>query len=232
MYLTTSDGRRIEFNIQGDGPGLLLPECNARWNEFGYVDKLAERYRVVTASPRGYFGSDWEESADAYTLNSVRDDLLAAADAAGLETFSVWGYSLAAAVGAFLAAATSRVRALVAGGFPLIGSYQAVVEWAEQLPVPTSPPCDPAAVIAFYRAMAAANSDERTSSLRCARCCYWGADDPIMTLGMPIDQQRRHLEEAGFVVQELPGLDHVACGTRTDLAVPIIARFLAQIATV
>jgi pimeloyl-ACP methyl ester carboxylesterase len=195
------------------------------------VDKFAERYQVVTASPRGYFGSDREESADAYTLDSVRDDLLAAADAAGLETFSVWGYSMAAAVGVFLAAATSRVGALVAGGFPLIGSYQAVVEWAEQLPVPTSPPLDPAAGIAFYRAMAASNTDQRMSSLRCARFCYWGAEDPIMTLAMPIDQQRRKLEKAGFDVQELPGLDHSACGVCTDLAVPIIERFLAQTAT-
>jgi pimeloyl-ACP methyl ester carboxylesterase len=232
MYLTTSDGRRIEFNVQGDGPGLLLPECNARWNAWGYVDKLAERYRVVTASPRGYFGSDWEESIDAYTLDSVRDDLLAAADAAGLETFGVWGYSFAAAMGAFLATATSRVLTLVAGGFPLIGSYQALVEYAERLTAPANSPCDPAAAIAFYRAMAASDTDQWMSSLRCARSCYWGAEDPIMTLAMTIDEQRRSLEKAAFVVQELPGLDHVACGMRTDLAVPMIDRFLAQKAAV
>ena len=133
---------------------------------------------------------------------------------------------------AFLAAATSRVRALVAGGFPLIGSYQALIDYAERQPEPANPPLDPAAARAFYRAMAASDTDRWMASLTRARFCYWGAEDPIMTLAMTIDEQRHSLEQAGFVVQELPGLDHSACATCTDLAVPIIDRFLTQAATV
>jgi pimeloyl-ACP methyl ester carboxylesterase len=227
VYATTSDGRRIEFEVHGDGPGLLLPQCNAPWRSF--PDMLAERYRVrvVTASPRGYFGSTREGSPDAYTLTALRDDLLAAADAADLDTFIVWGYSLTAAVAAFLATTTTRVRALVAGGLPLIGSFPALVARMKRLPAqPDVPHLDWAANRALYRGLAALPTDELLSSLTCPRLCYWGSDDENMPVAMPLDQQRSALLKAGFTVEEFPGLDHISCAVRTDLVLPIIDRFL------
>jgi pimeloyl-ACP methyl ester carboxylesterase len=190
---------------------------------------LAERYhvRVVTASPRGYFGSTREASPDAYTLDALRDDLLAAADAADLDTFIVWGYSLTAAVAAFLATATSRVRALVAGGFPLLGSFSAVVERMDQRPgYPDVPHFDWAANRAFYGAMAVQPADDLLASLACPRLCYWGTEDENITLAMPVDRQRDGLIRAGFAVREFPGLDHITCAVRTDLVLPAIDAFL------
>ena len=44
----------LTFATLGAGRGLLVPWCNVPWPELPLIDRLAESYRVVLASPRGY----------------------------------------------------------------------------------------------------------------------------------------------------------------------------------
>jgi len=224
MYATTSDGRTIEFDVHGNGPNLLLPKCNAPWG--AYVDIFASRYRVITVSPRGYFGSTREQSPSAYTPQNFRNDLLAAVDAAGMETFFVFGYSLTAALAAYLATTTARVTALVAGGFPLFGSFPAVAARAvQQRPGGQPPHLDWEANRGLYKGLAALPVDDGLAALTCDRLAFWGTDDENFPLVMPVLQQREALLTAGFLVEEFSGLDHQACVFAVELVVPMVDRF-------
>jgi pimeloyl-ACP methyl ester carboxylesterase len=94
-------------------------------------DTLAANFIVVAASPRGYQASTRLVETELYRSDLLVADFLAICDRVGLDTFSVLGYSLTAAVAAQLARATTRVEAVVAGGFPLLGSYGRVQVRAE-----------------------------------------------------------------------------------------------------
>lgn len=240
MLLTTADGRQIEYAVTGEGPGLLLPQCNERWAKYGYVEVLAGMHRVVTASPRGYFGSSREADESAYTLEAMGNDVLAAADAAGLGEFYVWGYSLTSAAAAYLAMSSERVSALVAGGFPLVGSYDAILRlvkrnialgrwlrWMNPRLWFRRQPLDPRAPLALYRGMAELPEDW-LSRLKCPRLSYWGARDKVMSLGMPVEDQRSRLERAGFQIHQFAGLKHGSCLVRSDVVVPVVSRFLNE----
>jgi len=224
MYAKTSDGRTIEFDVRGTGPNLLLPQCNAPWG--AYVDIFASRYRVITVSPRGYFGSSREPLPSTYTPQNFRNDLITAVDTAGIDTFFVFGYSLTAALAAYLATTCTRVTALAAGGFPLFGSFSAVAARVmQQHPVGQPSHLDWEANRGLYKGLAALPMDGYLAALTCDRLAFWGTQDDNVALAMPVLQQREALIGAGFSVEEFPRLDHQACVFAVDLVIPMVDHF-------
>ena len=111
--------------MRGDGPGLLVPGATFRgltcpslilWRPIhGGASQSA---RLPTQHPT--------TRVQQYSGDLLVNDLLAVCDRLGLEAFSVLGYSLTAAIAGWLGSASPRVQALVLGGFPLLGSYEAV----------------------------------------------------------------------------------------------------------
>jgi pimeloyl-ACP methyl ester carboxylesterase len=101
--------------VRGTGPGLLLAHGAGGGIELNYgpiLDRLAKRYTVV--------GSDYPgtgrtpRSIEPLTLDGLAEELVAAADAEGLESFAIAGYSMGGPVA--IRAATrhpQRVAALV-----------------------------------------------------------------------------------------------------------------------
>jgi pimeloyl-ACP methyl ester carboxylesterase len=154
----------MSYSVRGDGPGLLVPWCNFPWPDMPFVDTLADRFTVVLASPRGYQLSTRLPDSREYSAELLMNDLLAVCDHVGLEAFSVLGYSFTAAVAGWLASASSRVQAVVLGGFPLLGSYEAVLRGAEERAAEISRDGETAeeaitdfdlrAVLTFYRELA------------------------------------------------------------------------------
>ena len=97
----------LQYSVRGSGPGLLVPVCNFPWPDTPFLDVLAERFTVVAASPRGFRASTRLPSSDDYHADVLATDLLAVCDGAGLDRFSVLGYSLTAAIAAWLARVSS-----------------------------------------------------------------------------------------------------------------------------
>lgn len=133
------DGSRIEIEIRGEGPALLLPvnprpvegpqaDEMRKWGADpalgrSLIDGLCDRYRVVAFDYEGRVLS--EPKPDTLTPANVARDFLAVADAAGAEKFAYYGYSWLALSGMQLALRTNRLAALVMGGFPPIdGPYR------------------------------------------------------------------------------------------------------------
>jgi len=99
----------ITLNVQVEGPEdgepiLLLhgfPESHRTWR--AVVPELAREFRVVAPDQRGFGASDKPEGVENYRTDRILEDLVALADAIGLERFTLVGHDWGGAV-AWLAA--------------------------------------------------------------------------------------------------------------------------------
>lgn len=140
MPYTVSHRTRIYYEVEGEGPPLLLHHGLASslqfwryagytqalgagaWRDLGYTDALRPGFRLVLLDARGHGRSDKPYLADAYRIETMAADVLAVMDAVGLPWVHYWGYSLGAAVGFALAAsARDRFASFILGGYSPFG---------------------------------------------------------------------------------------------------------------
>lgn len=116
-----SRGYAIRYEDAGQGaPVVLVPGFMQSASDFrhaGYVDRLADRWRVLAVDPLGHGSSDKPHDPEAYRSPGVAADVTSVLDAVGLERAVMWGYSR----GAWLATMTaiefpSRLNGLIVGG--------------------------------------------------------------------------------------------------------------------
>lgn len=95
MARVTNGGANIWYGTLGDGPPVVMVYGiggnSRRWWE-DFPASLAERYRLVMLDNRGTGRSDHPN--EPWTMDDMVGDVLAVADAAGLETFHLLGCSL------------------------------------------------------------------------------------------------------------------------------------------
>lgn len=122
VFAKSLDNTPIAYDIQGTGPALLLLHGGWRsrqdWHEHGYVARLKERFTVVTIDIRGKGESDKPTEVAAYTIAKLCEDILAVADACGIDCFTLWGFSYGGNIGRFLAVRSKRVSKLIMMGIP------------------------------------------------------------------------------------------------------------------
>jgi pimeloyl-ACP methyl ester carboxylesterase len=216
---TLHDGSTIEVVVTGHGPAVLLPIHTA-----GYDAATAETMRAWGADPdvapaliaglqnAGFrvVAVDLEDhrmahpAAETLTPEALTRDLLAIADAAGVDRFAYAGYSWLALCGLQLAIRTDRLWALAMGGFPPIdGPYRemlAVTRAAHAFslaPRPTTPiaevepgdwdstavQTDPAQTrqfVTLYEALQDFDDARAARELAIQRLAYAGEDDEIV----------------------------------------------------
>ena len=160
---TLHDGNRLDVEIQGEGPFLLLPvnptpvegeaaEEMRRWGADpalgrSLIEGLRDMVTVVAFDYEGHVLA--APKPDTLTPSNISSDVLAVADAAGAETFAYYGYSWLALTGMQLAIRTDRLTALIMGGFPpLDGPYAEMLDVTAATyrmasePGPVPPPTD------------------------------------------------------------------------------------------
>jgi pimeloyl-ACP methyl ester carboxylesterase len=232
------------YQIHGGGPVLFLgsPIGASRNDQSsdplatvrrGYLDRLTERYRVILMDypPTG---DDARAAVASFDPDHVCADILAVADAAGVDRFAWYGYSWGGVVGLQLAARTDRLSALICGGWPPLGaSYRdmtAVAEWLAE----RAGNADAQLMVTFYRALQQWRDDEAVPKLTCPRMVVAGTDDVIavagytLRIGPLIAERRRDLERLGWTVRLVDGVRHDLF-TRPDLVVPLMRDFLDPI---
>ena len=140
---TLHDGNRIDVEIQGEGPFLLLPvnptpvegeaaEEMRRWGADpalgrSLVEGLQDIATVVAFDYEGHVLAS--PMPDTLTPSNISSDVLAVADAASAASFAYYGYSWLAVTGLQLAIRTDRLTALIMGGFPpLDGPYAEMLD--------------------------------------------------------------------------------------------------------
>ena len=232
-----TDGANLAYLVGGSGPGVLIPWCNFSWLDLPYPNVLAERFTVVVASPRG-FGRSTRPEADDYSTDMLAADLLAVTTAVGLARFSVFGYSLAGAVAAWLAHQSDRVSAIVAGGFPLLGSYRRLLADVEQkvaegagdaaARAAINAEFDSRAAVAFYRHLATMPDGALVDRVSCPMYSFWGERDEIIdTLGEGVAELEAGLRSRRVTTHALPGLDHLGALLSPGPALPEIVDWLS-----
>jgi pimeloyl-ACP methyl ester carboxylesterase len=200
--------------VAGEGFPLLLPLCNLNWFDFCNLDELARRRRVIVASPFG-FGRSGRDVAGNYAESDFLEDLLFVCDLADAGRFSVFGYSMTAAIAARLASVSDRVAAVVAGGFPLLGSYQAVHDGVAKH-VREEPGIieqlwdqfDVRAAVALYQTIANLPAGDLVDRRTCSMHAFWGGDDEVLRGFDTSPDLRADLEERGVAVTTVDGADH------------------------
>lgn len=137
------DGSKIEAEVSGAGPTILLPvslvsldgkeaEEKRKWGvdpALGrhFIEGLNDKFTVVAFDYEGHRMA--HPAPDTLTADNITNDILAVADAAGAKTFAYYGYSWLALCALQLGIRTDRLWAVIMGAFPPIdGPYKAM--WA------------------------------------------------------------------------------------------------------
>jgi pimeloyl-ACP methyl ester carboxylesterase len=130
------DGSPLQVEVLGDGPAVLLPvsttaiegEAAEQMRAWGADPNLGRTLATSLAdSGLWVLAADYEGHLAQHpkprtlSASAVATDLLAIADAAGVDRFAFYGYSWLALAGLQLAIRTDRLTALAMGGFPPLG---------------------------------------------------------------------------------------------------------------
>jgi len=71
---TAPDGVRIHYEIEGDGPPLVLQHgllsSLESWRQRGYVERFAPKYQCILVDSRGHGESDKPDDPEAYELRT------------------------------------------------------------------------------------------------------------------------------------------------------------------
>ena len=103
QHLTTADGTRIAFDVQGSGRALLcLAGLTRTTVDFDYLLPHLPPLQVIRMDYRGRGGSDWTGAAS-YTVLQEAQDALALLDHLGVAQVAVIGTSRGGLIGMLLA---------------------------------------------------------------------------------------------------------------------------------
>ncbi len=128
MPCAFSQGVRINYEVEGDGPAIILVHGFSgsleAWRERGYADRMAADHRLILVDVRGHGLSDKPHDKEAYAYPALIGDLVAVLDDLHIDRAIYFGYSMGGRIGFRIPAFTPRrFSALILGGaaYPVIG---------------------------------------------------------------------------------------------------------------
>jgi pimeloyl-ACP methyl ester carboxylesterase len=123
LFASSPDGTQIAYDRVGTGPAIVLLHgggvTRQDWHRTGYVGRLQDSFAVIAMDLRGHGASDRPTDPTAYTTYKMGQDILAVADACGVERYAMWAMSYGGKVGRYLAVRSERVTSLILMGTPL-----------------------------------------------------------------------------------------------------------------
>lgn len=198
--------------VFGDAAGKVLDE---------FLASLTDRYRVLLVDYPS-IGRSRTIPSDELTIDRVCTDMLAVADAAGIDRFAWWGGTFGAVTGLALAARSDRITALVSAGWSPLGTpYAAMVLAAraqQQDPPPHSrvmlrSPSQYGQWCTFYGSLTEDWESRMAAGIRCPKAVIYGehAASSVGTCPLPIADMLRarsnELAAHGWQLVEVPGAD-------------------------
>jgi 3-oxoadipate enol-lactonase len=120
MPTIEANGLRVGYDVAGAGPPLILLHgaTSAAERDFrGQLPTLRRAFRCLTPDARGHGRTRWDTAVDGFSADDLALDALAFADALGIGTFHLLGFSLGAMTALRVAVhAPERLRTLVVVG--------------------------------------------------------------------------------------------------------------------
>jgi pimeloyl-ACP methyl ester carboxylesterase len=116
-----NDGVKIWFELEGDGPPLLLMHGRGgsleNWRLLGVVDALKSDYKLILVEARGHGQSDKPHDPADYLPEPKSKDIEAILNHLGIEATHYMGYSMGGCIGFDVVThAPHRLLSLIAGG--------------------------------------------------------------------------------------------------------------------
>jgi len=138
MAFVTNDGIRIHYDVEGEGPPLVLMHGLAQslvtWRRRGFADGLTARYMLILVDARGHGLSDKPHEPEAYRSHDGVADVLSVLDDLGVSKAHYIGWSMGARTGWSMAIHhPERLRSLVLGGAAPSASDNHTSAWREAL---------------------------------------------------------------------------------------------------
>jgi pimeloyl-ACP methyl ester carboxylesterase len=249
MFTTSSDGLRIAYERQGNGPALLLLQgfeaTRQIWHKLGYVEHLSQEFTVITMDRRGIGESDMPTDPAAYRVERVLGDVEAVLQACEIERYAVWGHSFGGSTALQLATRSSKVeRAVIAGSF--FGRVypqeriDEIVNWLEsyleakatgklaELGVDAEEDAylsqmNLPAQIACWRALVHWPI-ARPQNIHCPMLLYVGEADK--RIAAPLEERRQEIEQVGIQLRFFENLDHEQEITAREVLLEPVLAFL------
>ncbi|NYJ75880.1 alpha/beta fold hydrolase [Allobranchiibius huperziae] len=208
----TFDGHRLAYRVHGSGPALVIVNQYWRAEDEVHTQLLSDRWQLFHITPVGYGES---ARVPGYAGEALCDQVLAVLDRHEVERCVIWGYSAGGAMAACVARATTRVSAMVCGGYSLFDPLTPGT--LRQLDHRLRP--DHASRSLWWWVNRFDWSNE-VATMPCASLFYWGSDDRQMATKLRRAQNQLLLGDAEFV--EFAGLDHASCNTHDALREHVI----------
>ena len=132
MPYVNNRGVRIHYEVEGDGPPLVLQHGLQQdiksWISCGYVKELSGDYRLILIDARGHGDSEKPHDPQAYGMELLTGDIASVLDDLGVERANYWGYSMGGMIGFELPRYhPSRFTSYIIGGmtpYPRISEKQ------------------------------------------------------------------------------------------------------------
>ncbi|RKG89753.1 alpha/beta fold hydrolase [Corallococcus terminator] len=251
MPFATKSGRRIHFEVEGQGPPLLLfhglLQLGSHWTLKGYVPALKDTYTVVTFDSLGHGQSDTPHEPGAYGLRRRVEDVLSVLDTLSIPQAHAWGYSMGGWTVCGLAAfAPERLASYVVGGWDPVNGLRTAYAALSKL-LPSEPEMDWFQVLltAARRAPELAEAIEAgdLEALRwCLKACEdtTGLDDALVRSARPgllycgtqdpyHDPMKAVAEQAGADFASIEHADHGGAWAKAAKVLPRVLPFLASV---
>jgi len=257
-FASSADATRVAFDVSGAGTPILLLHggggSRLEWHDDGYVARLQDEFTVIPVDLRGHGESDKYDDPACYTTEKFGQDILAVADACGLERFILCGYSFGGNIGRYLAARSDRISKLIMlgnrMGLGVSGEFQQFIfdfreRWAPVVEA-AGHPFDPKTLSAkdqqdirqlsfpgemlpFTLAWSIAMLDWGTvtpADIRCPALWLIGSEnDKVME---SFHQYQDEISASKVEVQIIQGLNHVQEFNHIEQVLPVILSFIQQ----
>ena len=238
----------IYFETHGSGAAIFLgpplvattaaAEPQIQHLKQALIDELSPNYRLLFIDYPYGRGQSIVPAESSMCAESVTQDLIRVAEAAGSIRFTWFGYSWGAVLGFQLALRTNRLSGLISGGFPPRGGpYSVMRETCRRLTA--QPPSGHSAEFMaqywrYYESLHDFNDREVISKIKIPRLIFAGTRDVVdygggkADIGATIQANRELLECLGWQVHLIPDADHSAA-VEAEVVVPLMRAFLDEV---
>jgi pimeloyl-ACP methyl ester carboxylesterase len=240
-----NQGVRIHYQVEGEGPALVLQHGFSGsfedWYEFGYVERLQKEHRLILVDARGHGASDKPHEPKNCTLEHLACDIATVLDDVGVRKAHFLGYSMGGWIGFGMAKyASPRLNSLIIGGAQPYGmdfqdarsifrnGIEAWIARVEDWGAYSSDflarvrGCDPQALLAIIQDRP--DMSDILPSITIPSLLYAGGTDDQYDR---IEQCANQLP--GGTLVKLSGLGHHEVVPRSDLVVPHVIKFLQSL---
>jgi pimeloyl-ACP methyl ester carboxylesterase len=256
MPYASNQGVQIHYEVEGNGPSLVLLHglgANLEaFREYGYVEALKAKYRLILIDVRGHGASDKPHDPEAYQTKLLVADVVAVLDQLRVEKAHFFGYSMGGAIGFGIAKyAPSRCCSMIIGGNhpykpnadeqaeldSMIQLYKrgkdALVADVEKQLGPKMTPAirtrllasDSEAIVAMLSSELSTCSFEEVLPTMKMPCLFYAGENDEAYSGAR--QCVKSMPNAIFV--SLPGLGHRDAIIQSNMTLPHITKFLEKV---